>query len=82
MHAATRFSDVFLNTAKVIFLSHTALTRWRSKCPNPHRRYTSARSLVMITAPIRPPVYPSVDASNTAWCQRSPYHRFRRIQGH
>jgi hypothetical protein len=38
MHGATRFSDVFLNTAKVIIVSHTALTRWRSKCPNSHRK--------------------------------------------
>jgi hypothetical protein len=31
MHHATRFSDVFLNTAKVILLSHTVLTRWPHK---------------------------------------------------
>jgi hypothetical protein len=28
MHKATRFRDVFLKAAKVIFQSHAVLTRW------------------------------------------------------
>jgi hypothetical protein len=38
MHHASRFGDVFLNTAEVIFETHMELTQQSSYTPSPARR--------------------------------------------
>jgi hypothetical protein len=48
MHHTSRFGDVFLNTAEVIFETHTQLTQQPSYTPSAARRHFSAEDKICI----------------------------------